>query len=269
MEFKIEKNININLKRYDKKDIDTAYEFAKQIYKEFKELVKAVVVFGSSTRGKNPKGDIDVLIVVDDLSIKMSQEVTEAYRVIVEKTMLNVSKRLHITTLKLTTFWEHVKSGDPIAINILRDGFALIDTGFVEPLQALLAQGRIRPTKESVWTYFSRAPATLQNSKWHLLQATLDLYWSVIDASHAALMSLNVIPPSPSHVADLLEQKLVKKKLLPKKHANTMRNFYKLSRMILHRELKEIKGEEYEIYYKEAKEFVDFMKKFIEDREIK
>lgn len=267
MEFKIEKAINPNLGKYDNKDLDLAYQFAKKIYQEFKELVKAVVVFGSSVRGKNVKGDIDVLIVIDDLSVKLSQELLEAYRVITEKTMLKVSKRLHITTLKFTTFWEHVKSGDPIAINILRDGVALIDTGFVEPLQALLRQGRIRPTKESVWTYFSRAPATLQNSKWHLLQATLDLYWAVIDASHAALMSLGVIPPSPSHVADLLEEKLVKKKKIPKKIANTMRHFYKLSRMILHREIKEITGAEYDTYYEEAKAFVDHMKKFIEEKE--
>lgn len=267
MEFKIEKAININLEKYDKQDLDLAYEFAKKIYKEFKDFVKAVVVFGSSVRGRNVKGDIDVLVVTDDLSIKMSPEVVEAYRVITEKKMLEVSKRLHITTLKFTTFWEHVKVGDPIAINILRDGVALIDTGFVEPLQALLRQGRIRPTKESVWTYFSRSPATLQNSKWHLLQATLDLYWAVIDASHAALMSLGVIPPSPSHVADLLEEKLVKKKKMPKKYATTMRHFYKLSKMILHREVKEITGEEYDGYYKEAKVFVDYMKKFIEEEE--
>jgi len=267
MEFKIEKAINPNLQKYDKKDLDLAYEFAKKIYQEFKDLVKAVVVFGSSVRGKNVKGDIDILLVIDDLSIKLSPEVLEAYRVITEKTMLKVSKRLHITTLKFTTFWEHIKSGDPIAINILRDGVALIDTGFIEPLQALLKQGRIRPTKESVWTYFSRSPATLANSRWHLLQATLDLYWAVIDAAHAALMSLNVIPPSPSHVADLLEEKLVKKKLLPIKYANIMRNFYKLSRMILHREVKEIHGEEYETYYKEAKAFVDHIKKFIEEKE--
>ncbi len=266
MEFKIEKSINPNLEKYDKHDLGLAYEFSKKIYQEFKDLVKAVVVFGSSVRGKNVKGDIDILIVIDDLSIKLSPEVIEAYRVITEKTMLKVSKRLHITTLKFTTFWEHVRAGDPIAINILRDGVALIDVGFIEPLQALLKQGRIRPTKESVWTYFSRAPATLANSKWHLLQATLDLYWGVIDASHAVLMSLNVIPPSPSHVADLLEEKLVKKKLLPKKYASTMRHFYKLSRMILHREIKEIKGEEYETYYKEAKEFVDYMKRFIEEK---
>ena len=50
--------------------------------------------------------------------------------------------------------------------------------------------------------YFGRAPITLRNSKWHLNQATIDLYWAVIDATHAALMKLGEIPPSPEHIPD-------------------------------------------------------------------
>ncbi|MBW2999415.1 hypothetical protein KY339_01980, partial [Candidatus Woesearchaeota archaeon] len=182
----------------------------------------------------------------------------------IQKIISEVSKRLHITSMRLTSFWEYVKSGDPVAINILRDGVAIIDSGFFEPLQALLKQGRIRPTSESVWSYFTRAPATLHNSKWHIMQATLDLYWAVIDAAHAALMRLKQIPPSPIHVADMLDEKMVKKKLLDKKYVETMRKFYNLSKMITHREIREIKGDEYEGYYKEAEEFVNVIKAFIE-----
>jgi len=110
----------------------------------------------------------------------------------------------------MTSFWEYIRNGDPIAINILRDGVALIDTGFFEPLQVLLRRGRIRPTQESIWLYFIRAPNTLHNSKWHILQATLDIYWACVDACHAALMKIGETPPTPEHVADLLEDKLVK-----------------------------------------------------------
>jgi uncharacterized protein (UPF0332 family) len=77
-------------------------------------------------------------------------------------------------------------------------------------------------------------------------------------------MKLGEIPPSPSHVADLLEKKMVKKKLLEKKYVTTMRNFYRLSRMILHREIKDIKGEEFDRYYNDANDFVERIKKFIE-----
>ena len=96
------------------------------------------------------------------------------------------------------------------------------------------------------------------------MQAVLDLYWAVIDAAHSALMKIGEIPPTPEHVADLLEQKLVRKKLLEQKYVTTMRNLYKLMKMITHREIKELKGAEYDKYFKDAADFVARMRKLID-----
>ena len=266
MEFDLPRRDHPNLEKYEKYDVDKSYRFANDLYKEMGGLIKAVVIFGSSARKKaTVKSDIDILVIIDDLTISLSPEVLEAYRVIVNRTIVKVSTRLHITTLRFTSFWEYIRNGDPIGINILRDGVALIDSGFFDPLQALLKKGKIRPTAESIWTYYVRAPNSLHNSKWHLLQATLDLYWGVIDAAHAALMKHGEIPPTPEHVADLLEQKLVKKKLLEHKYVAIMRNLYKLMKMITHREIKEIKGEEYDKYFKAADDFVRRMREFIDE----
>jgi uncharacterized protein (UPF0332 family) len=65
-------------------------------------------------------------------------------------------------------------------------------------------------------------------------------------------------------VADLLEKLYVKERLLEPKYVEIMRNFYHLSKRITHREIKEIHGKEYEIYYKDADDFVRRMKKLIE-----
>jgi len=266
MKFDIPRKEHPNIEKYERHDVDTAHRFANEIYKEMGSLIRAVVLFGSSARKKTTvKSDIDILVILDDLVISLSPEVVNAFRIIVNKTIVKVSTRLHITTLRFTSFWDYMRNGDPIGINILRDGVAIIDSGFFEPLQVLLKKGKIRPTSESIWTYYIRAPNTLHNSRWHLLQATLDLYWAVIDSAHAALMKHGEIPPTPEHVADLLEQKLVKKRLLEKKYVTTMRNFYKLMKMVTHREVKEIRGEEYERYYKSAEEFVNRMRKFIEE----
>lgn len=266
MKFDLPKKEHPNLEKYEKYDVDTSYRFANDLYKELGGLIKAVVIFGSSARKKaTVKSDIDILVIIDDLTVSLGPEVIEAYRVIVNRTIVKVSTRLHITTLRLTSFWEYIRNGDPIGINILRDGVALIDSGFFDPLQALLKKGKIRPTAESIWTYYVRAPNSIHNSKWHLLQATLDLYWGVIDAAHAALMKHGEIPPTPEHVADLLEEKLVKKKLLEKKYVAIMRHFYKLMKMIVHRELKEIKGAEYDKYYTAADDFVRRMREFIDE----
>jgi|TARA_B100000315_G_scaffold20471_1_gene18105 predicted nucleotidyltransferase/uncharacterized protein (UPF0332 family) len=265
MKFDLPRREHPNLEKYEKRDVDIAYKFANEIYKEMGGLIRAVVIFGSAARKKTTaKSDIDLLVILDDLTISLSPEVVEAYRVIVNKAIVKISTRLHITTLRFTSFWDYIRNGDPIGINILRDGVALIDSGFFEPLQVLLKKGKIRPTSESIWTYYIRAPNTLHNSKWHLLQATLDLYWAVIDAAHAALMRHGEIPPTPEHVADLLEQKLVKKKLLEHEYVTIMRHFYKLMKMITHREIKEIKGEEYDKYFKSAERFVKRMREFVE-----
>lgn len=267
MEFKVRRKPNPNIQQYKDEDLDIAYRFAKEIYTEFELFVKAVVLFGATARrAASKEGDIDILVIIDDISTYLSAELVEAYRIITQKIIGRLSKRLHITTLRFSSFWEYIRSGDPVAVNILRDGVALVDTGFFDPLRTLLKQGRIRPTPEAVWTYYSRAPATLFNSRWHLLQATLDLYWGVIDASHAALMHHGEIPPSPNHVADLIEEALVKKGIVEKKYANMMRDFYILSKKIVHREIKDISGAQYEVYYRMAEEYVERMRRIIEKR---
>lgn len=267
MKFEIPRRENPNIKQYDTEDLKIAYKFASEMHKEFGNFIRAIVVFGSSARkAKTPRSDIDILVIVDDLSIALTPELTEAYRIIVKKIILRTSVKLHIISLRFTSFWDYMKNGDPIGINILRDGVAIIDTGFFDPLQALLMRGRIRPTQESIWIYFVRAPNTLHNSKWHILQATLDLYWAVVDASHAALMKLGEIPPTPEHVADLMEDKMVKKKLIEHKYVTIMRELYKVSKMITHREIKEIKGSQYDKYFDEAADLVARMRRFIEGK---
>ena len=265
MKFQIPRRTSHNVVKYPTEDHDIAKSFTKRLKNEFGDFLKAVVLFGSAARHvRGPRGDIDVLIVVDDLSMRMTREVIETYKIIVEKIVGKVSTRLHVTSMTITSFWEYVRAGDPVVINILRDGVPMHDTGLFEPLQALLVQGRIRPTKESIWTYFGRAPRTLINSRWHVLQATLDLYWAVIDAAHSALMHEGQIPPTPSHVADLMKEVLVDKKLIDKKYIDTMDKFYKIMKQITHREIREIPGEDYEKLYKEAEEFVNEIQKFIE-----
>ncbi|PIN76752.1 hypothetical protein COV17_01200 [Candidatus Woesearchaeota archaeon CG10_big_fil_rev_8_21_14_0_10_36_11] len=267
MEFRMEKKENENIHKYPTDDLKIATKFATAVQKELQEFCVGVILFGSTARKKTTtESDIDVLVITDDASFPITEALIEGYRIIVENIIRTVSMKLHVTSMTFTSFWEHTRNGDPVVVNILRDGVALIDKGFFYPLQKLLTQGRVRPSEESVWRYFGRAPRTLLNSRWHLLQATLDLYWGVIDAAHAALMRAHQIPPTPEHVADLLEKAYVKHKLLEAKYVETMRRFYKISKMITHREIKEIKGAEYERYYDEAEAFVRRMRKLVDKR---
>jgi len=259
---------NPNVSKYSKEDLDLAREFSRKLYREFGNFLKAVIIFGSvAKKEETKKSDIDILVVIDDISMRMTPEVVEAYRVITEKVIGETSKRLHVTSMKFTAFWEYIRAGDPIGINVLRDGIALIDSGFFDPLQVLLYQGRIRPTPESIWSYMNRAPRTLHNSRWHMSQATIDLYWAITDSAHAVLMYLGYIPPSPEHIGELIREKLVKPKLLESKYARTADEFYKLMKMITHREIKEVTGEQFDRYFEEAEDFVNRMQRFIQDKE--
>ena len=69
--------------------------------------------------------------------VKM-EELIEGYRIIVENLIEKVSLKLHVTSMTFTSFWEHARVGDPILVNILRDGIALHDRGFFDPLQRIL-----------------------------------------------------------------------------------------------------------------------------------
>jgi len=271
MQFKIEQKQQFTEPDYPPEDYKDAQQFSDAIKRELgNDFLKAVVLFGSAARKKETKTiherDIDILLVINDLTLVLNPEVISAYRVIVEKTAAKINKRFHITTLKLTNFWDYLRNGDPLIINILRDGVVMQDTGFFKPAQALLYNGRIRPTPESIWGYFVRAPATINNSEWHVLQATLDLYWAVIDAAHAALMKVGEIPPTPAHVADLIEKKLVARGLAHKRTPKIMDFFYKLSKQITYRELTKIDGKNYDEYKREALIFIEQMKKIVEEK---
>jgi hypothetical protein len=287
VEFDITKN-KPNLPGVNQNDADIAYSFSKQMFREFGDILKAIVLFGSNAKkgpavpdelpnlpqeanappgpaDKKP-GDIDILVIVDDVSLKLTSELVETYRIIVKKLILENSERLHITSLKLSTFWAYIRAGDPVGLNILREGVPLLDTGFFDPLKAILNRGMIRPSPESVFTYFARAPKTLFNSKWHIMQGVIYLYWAVIDASHAALMTLDSVPPSPEDVGGMLAEKLVKPGYISKKCIPTVEKFYKVYKDITRREIKEITGKQFDDYFKEAEEYVECIRAFIEKR---
>jgi predicted nucleotidyltransferase/uncharacterized protein (UPF0332 family) len=273
MQFKIQRRANARAqtpsyhKKYPKKELESARKLAKKMYNEMGDFIVAMTLFGSAARGSHKKHDIDVLIIIDDVRVNMSRELIEAYRIILAKSVASVDpKRLHVQTMTWTNFWEYVRTGDPVAINILRDSISIIDHGFFDPLQTLLFQGRIRPSKESIWTYFSLAPTSLNSSKQHITAAILDLYWAAIDAAHAALMSTGEIPPSPAHVADMIQKKLVEPGLVPASSATLMKHMYILSKQITNGKYSHLEGEDYDKYYRHVDKFVKQMQAIIEKR---
>jgi len=261
MEFDIKRRV-LNNTELDHTSLALARKFAAKLKEEFGDFVKVVVLFGSSVKKKNSK-DIDILVLIDDVSIVITQEIAETYRIIVEKLVLKISTKLHITSVKLSTFWEYIRAGDPIGINMLRDGVAIIDTGIFSPMKHLLLQGRIRPTKESIWNYFLKVPSSLSNSQTFILKAMVDLYWAVIDSAHSALMAMGEVPPSPEQVPDLMSKKMLPLKMITKDDVILTKELYDIMKRIEHGYLRSYEGSKYDRYYKKAMKFSKKMKKII------
>ncbi|MCF7798841.1 nucleotidyltransferase domain-containing protein [Candidatus Woesearchaeota archaeon] len=246
---------------YSEADVKLAKELAHQLNKELDDLLKAVVVFGSVARGDTTKGsDIDVLLILNDLTVVLSGEVLQSIRVLIENVAGKIASNFHITQMHLSNFWDYVRQGDPVIVNMLREGMPVYDAGFFLPTQLLLDEGRIRPTKEAVWTYYDRAPKTLKNAEGHMLGALVDMYWACIDAAHAALMHVGVVPGAPSHVAELLNEHFVKKNLLDKSYINVLHQFYDLAKNIGHHQLVKMSGKDIDKYLVQARDFVKRMK---------
>ena len=239
-------------------DVRLVQKFAKNLNNT--ALVKSVFIDRTKLGDKK---FLPVVVLIDDVSHHLTKNDIERYLKKVRTAINKTSEKLHVETLKFSKFWELAKNKEPNFIEMLRETVVAEDQGFIQPMKMLLAQGRIRPSREATWTYYIRTKSTLKNSRAHLMQASLDLYWACIDAGHAVLMKLGELPPKPSQVATLLEEKLVKTKKLEKKYPEIMRKFYKLSRGILHKQITSIKGEEFDAYLKDANDFIRRMKSFL------
>lgn len=246
-----------------------AMDFAVKVYKKFEKAVKSIILFGSIIKQTSAKGsDIDIIILLDDVSIKWDQELIAWYRQELDK-ILRTSpyrKDLHINTIKLSTWWEDLLRGDPLIINILRNGEAMIDAaGFFDPLKFLLIEGKIKSTPEAIYSCLQRAPSHIARSKIAELGAIEGLYWAMVDCAHAALIAANVTPPSPEHIPINLKETFVNSGKLKMKYVIMYRDLLILHKRIAHGEEKSLKGVEIDDWQDKTEEFLDVMARLVKD----
>ncbi len=241
-------------------DKDIAMDFATKAYKKFRDVIKAIAMFGSVPKQEaTKKSDIDIVVIIDDCTVNWDEELIAWYREELAKLIAaqNYKKELHVNTVTLTAFWEELRAGEPLVINVLRYGEPLIDIGgFFDPLKVLLAKGRIRPTPEAIFTTMQRSGQHLGRANSNLLNSVEGFYWAMVDASHAALMAINVVPPSPEHISELLQKTLVEKKVLDKEYINWYEETRKMAKAILHGEISKLNGKEVEVLQGRSEKFV-------------
>lgn len=250
-------------------DKDIAMDFAAKVHMKFDRLVKASVLFGSKATSKNSSvegSDIDIMLIVDDAAVDWDLELISWYREELAKLIANqkYSRELHINTVKLTTWWEDMLHGDPVVINILRYGEALIDSGFFNPLKALLLKGKVKSTPEAVYAALQRAPGHIARSKSAEMGAIEGAYWAMIDSAQAALMTAGKMPPSPEHIPAMLRESFVDSGMLKMNYVKALQDLYSLHKAIAHGQVRHIKGQEIDEWQEIAEKFLGEMIRIVD-----
>lgn len=244
-----------------------AMDFATTVHKHFDRIVKATILFGSTAKNTaKATSDIDIIIVIDDAAIKWDLELISWYREELAKIISskNYPKELHINTIKLTTWWEDLLHGDPVILNILRYGEALIDSGgFFNPLKSLLLQGKMYSTPEAVYVALQRAPAHLARSRAAEVNAVEGIYWAMIDAAQAALMTAGKLPPSPEHIPEMMRETFVSTGVLKKHYIKWLKDTYTLHKSITYGKIKDVKGVDIDEKQAQAEKFLSEMSNLI------
>jgi predicted nucleotidyltransferase/uncharacterized protein (UPF0332 family) len=265
MDFEQKKKLKDNQINYHIENLKISREFSKTLILELKDLVRSIVIFGSNTQNTlNKDSDIDIMVVLDNISVFVSPELKEAYQIIINNISQKYPNKLHILTMNLSDLWDNSRKGDPVLINILRYGQPLFDRDLIEPMQYLLETGKIRPTREAAFNYISRSENLLEETDKHLQNAILDLYYSTIDIVHATLMTHKIMPPSPRDMPKIFEKEF--KKTNFEKYSKDIEELYILAKDIEHNRIEKINGKLFDKYKKVTTKLVTELKKYSKDK---
>jgi predicted nucleotidyltransferase len=266
MDFKQKIKKSENEQNYHIENLKITRDFSKRLLEEMDQLVRSIVLFGSNANDTQDKNsDIDVMIVLNNVSVFVTDELKEAYRIITNSLNQELAKgRIHIMTVNMSDLWDMARKGDPVLINVLRHGLPIFDRDLIDPLQYLLEIGRIRPTKESIHNYQTRANTLLEETQKHMQNAMLDLYYATVDITHAALMSKLVSPPNPKQMPDLFKKTFKGTEL--EKYAPIILEIYELSKKVEKKQI-QITGKDIDKYTKITTKIIKDLNKCI-DKEI-
>src|SRR3990172_12175890 len=210
---------------FRKKQLALANKFKEDVLKRYKNIVKAIVLFGSFTRGDfHEKSDIDMLVIIDDVMARLTPEMKDD----LDDRLYDIAKKISESMTvqpawMLSEFWDMARIGHPLLFTIVRDGWALYDTGFFVPVRKLLELGKIPTTLEAVEKFMETAPQKINRVETaKLYMVAEDLYYAMLNSAQAVLMYFGQNPPSPKHTPMELEEHLVKNNLLERNYLEDM-----------------------------------------------
>lgn len=237
-------------------------DFTKEVLKKYGKIIKCVVVMGSVAREEfKPKSDIDVFVVIDDTTKKITRDLHDQIDADIEKIAKSKSKVLSVQpSYTLTEFWDYARVGHPIIYNFIKEGLAVYDAGFFTPIKRLLNMGRISSTREAIENYMEGAPKKLMRAKTvKLLMLAEDCYYAMLNTTQAVLMFMGIAPPVPNKAYDDVKKFLVEPGILEQKYADWLKEIIAIRKKIEHKEMMDAKGELVDEWIDKAEKYVEKM----------
>jgi len=236
-------------------------EFTNEARKQYGDVIKCVLIFGSAARGTMVKGsDADIWVILDDTATKSSEDLdkvnTHLYLIAHEL------KDLHIQTTTLTEFWQWVKMGSPELVNFLRYGLPIYDTGFIKPVQRMLQMGLLPPSEETIKLKAKAAEARLKKIKLDIKSMIFELRYTATDMIQSVVMHYYKAQPDQKAIPEFLE-KLIKEKKLEKEYLNKYNELNKLWKDVDHKIIKETTTEHLKRALELTNDIIDRFKKLL------
>lgn len=241
--------------------IEKVVKFTNEARKQYGDLIKSVLIFGSIVRGDAVKtSDADVWVILDDTATKGSEDLEKVQSHLY--LIAHELKDVHVQTTPLTEFWHWIKTGSPELVNFLRYGLAIYDSGFVKPVQRMLNMGLLPPSEETISIRARAAEARYRKVKLDMKSAIFDLRYCTSDIIQAAVMHHYKAQPDLKDIPKFLE-KMVKEKKLEKTWVKKFGDMNKMWKDIDHKVVKNVDGEYLQKALDLSREIVDRFKKLI------
>ncbi len=213
-------------------------QFTNEARKQYGELIKSVLIFGSAVRGDAKKSsDVDIWVILDDTATKSSEDLEKVISHL--HLMATELKDVHIQTTVLTEFWQWIKMGSPELVNFLRYGLSIYDTGFIKPVQRMLTMGMIPPSEESISLKARSSELRYRKIKLDIKSMIFELRYCASDVIQAAVMYFYKAQPDLKGIPGYLE-KFVKEKKLERVYIEKFNELNALWKAIDHKEIKEV-----------------------------
>jgi predicted nucleotidyltransferase len=236
-------------------------EFTNQVRKNYGDLIKSVLIFGSIIRGDAKKtSDADVWVILDDTATKGSEDLEKIQSHM--NLIAHELKDVHVQTTPITEFWHWIKVGSPELVNFLRYGLAIYDSGFIKPVQRMLNMGLLPPSEETVSLRARAAEARYRKIKLDMKSMIFELRYSASDVIQAAVMYHYKDQPDLKDIPKFLER-FVKEKKLEKIWIEKFNAVNKMWKDIDHKIVKNVDAAYLDKALTLTKEIIDRFKRLI------